>query len=115
MNDIMIQLRAERERQGLSIAALAQRLGVSPATLGSHERSGLGARNGRRPTVEAVQHHAAGLGLRLVLIDADGPTDITALSAALRRAATAEIERISALVEQQAAAEQLKRLTGARA
>lgn len=115
MNDIMIYLRAERERQGLSIAALAQRLEISPATLGSHERSGVGARNGRRPTVEAVQRHAAALGLRLALVDADGPTDLTALSAALRRAATAEIERIGALVEQQVAAEQLKRLTGVQA
>lgn len=66
---VIDQLKAERERQHLSIGKLADRIGVSAASLGSWERGD------RRPVIQQVERWAAALGFRPALT----PTDATVI------------------------------------
>lgn len=64
------QLRAARERQGLSVSALAGRIGVAQTTLSAWEVGG------RRPNYPQTVAWAYCLGLRLDLVPLDAPEGV---------------------------------------
>jgi ribosome-binding protein aMBF1 (putative translation factor) len=68
---VMAELKAERERQGLSLAQLAKRSGLDKGAISKLE-TGVQV----NPTVDTLSRLAAGLGVRLgLLLHLDGATD----------------------------------------
>jgi ribosome-binding protein aMBF1 (putative translation factor) len=64
---VMAQLKAERERQGLSLAALAKKSGLDKGAISKLE-------TGRQvnPTIDSLSRIAAGLGVKIVLTLPEG-------------------------------------------
>lgn len=65
--DIGTQLRRQRERAGLTQAALAARCGTSQTALSAYERGR------KRPSLATLERLLAGCGARLAIQDARGP------------------------------------------
>lgn len=74
---IIDQLKEERKRRGLSLAALAALAGIAPATLSSWEREG---KNKRNPAVTQVERWADSLGMRITLVSVEDTLDYAALA-----------------------------------
>jgi transcriptional regulator with XRE-family HTH domain len=63
------ELRRERQRRGWTLPQLAEKMHVSPPSVGSWERGT------RKPSIDQVQHWAGAFGLRLVLVPAGADID----------------------------------------
>lgn len=79
MTTVIGRLRAARQARGLSIEKLAHGMGISPAALGSWERSESG-RCGRHPRLAQVEEWAAALDMRVSLVPETEPVDYFALA-----------------------------------
>lgn len=85
MNDLIVQLREERIRQGLTQAELADAIGVNTSSLKAWERTY------QQPGLSKAQAWAHALGRRLVLED-----DVRDLSALLAEADTDSLALVEA-------------------
>ena len=65
---VIAALRAERERQGLSLADLNERTGIDRAALSRLENNEEG-----NPTISTLERYAAAVGKQMIVLLADSP------------------------------------------
>ncbi len=65
---VIATLRAERERQGLSLADLNERTGIDRAALSRLENNEEG-----NPTISTLERYAAAVGKQMIVLLADSP------------------------------------------
>ncbi len=65
---VIAALRAERERQGLSLADLNERTGIDRAALSRLENNEEG-----NPTINTLERYAAAVGKQMIVLLADSP------------------------------------------
>ena len=65
---VLAALRAERERQGLSLADLNERTGIDRAALSRLENNEEG-----NPTISTLERYAAAVGKQMIVLLADSP------------------------------------------
>jgi transcriptional regulator with XRE-family HTH domain len=70
IHQLMASLKKERERQGLTLAALSQRSGIDQGALSKLETGSHG-----NPTLETLYRVAQALGKVIVCVLQDAPTD----------------------------------------
>lgn len=108
MNDLIVQLRAERIKQGLTQAELAEAIGVNTSSLKGWERTY------QQPGLSKAQAWAHALGLRLVLetdeqdaaaLLAESETDSLSLIEARTAAVSRDWKPLRRQVEQHRSAE----------
>ena len=68
LRHVIAALRAERERQGLSLADLNERTGIDRATLSRLENNEEG-----NPTINTLERYAAAVGKQMIVLLADSP------------------------------------------
>ncbi len=65
---VIAALRAERERQGLSLADVSERTGIDRAAISRLENNEEG-----NPTINTLQRYAAAMGKQVIVLLADTP------------------------------------------
>lgn len=65
---VVVALRAERERQGLSLADVNERTGIDRAALSRLENNEEG-----NPTINTLERYAAAVGKQMIVLLADSP------------------------------------------